>query len=206
MRHGRGWGRRSFAHLSCKSPTSSKHQYMEDGRKPAKCPKDSFALLSVSRERGLPRFPWSKHSVHQPRNARKRTLVRHGRGCGKGGFAHLNRKSPTSSKHQYMEDGRKPAKCPEDSFALLSVPRERGLPRFPWSNNDTHLHLRRSTTECAEAHPCAARKWLGKRRLLNISRDRLACRVDYKTRRRISTLGYAQKFTRSPSLNSVALR
>ena len=29
----------------------------------AKCPKASFMLLSVSRERGLPRFPWSNRNV-----------------------------------------------------------------------------------------------------------------------------------------------
>ena len=36
---------------------------MEDGCMSARCPKVSFALLSVSRERGFPRFPWLNHNV-----------------------------------------------------------------------------------------------------------------------------------------------
>ena len=46
-----------FTQFSRKSP-HSKNQYMEDGRMAARCPKASFALFSVFRERGLRCFPW----------------------------------------------------------------------------------------------------------------------------------------------------
>ena len=47
-----------FTLFSRKSP-HSEFQYMEDGHMPARCPKVSFVLLSVSRERGLQCVLWS---------------------------------------------------------------------------------------------------------------------------------------------------
>ena len=60
-----------FTYFSRNSP-HSKYQHMGYGCMPANSPKVSFALLSVSRERGLPRFPWSNHAQYEsPPNSLK---------------------------------------------------------------------------------------------------------------------------------------
>ena len=59
----KGLRNRGLTHFSRTLP-HSKHREIEDRRMSAKCPKVSFVLLSVSRERGLPGFPWSNSNMH----------------------------------------------------------------------------------------------------------------------------------------------
>ena len=55
----KGLRKKGYTQFSRKSP-HSKYQYMEGGRWSARCPKVSFVLHSVPRERGLPCVQWLK--------------------------------------------------------------------------------------------------------------------------------------------------
>ena len=61
------------------------------------------------------------------------------------------------------------------------------------------------TTECSET-PSATLKAAIEQRSAKYQPPYTRLSEDYKTRRRMSTLGYAQKFTRRPSLKLVAFR
>ena len=65
MRHRKGYERR-VSRISAANHPIQKCQYMEDGRMPARCPKVSFVLHSVSRERGLRCIQWSKNATGVP--------------------------------------------------------------------------------------------------------------------------------------------
>ena len=67
----KGLRRMGVTHFSRKSP-HSRNQHMGGGRMPASCPKVSFVLHSVPRERGLPCVQWLKAASPPRPRAQKR--------------------------------------------------------------------------------------------------------------------------------------
>ena len=110
-----------------------------------------------------------------------------------------------------------PARCTKVSFALPSVSRECGRLCVPWLKTETGVSIKFFeepnwlfgveilTTECSET-PSATLKAAIEQRSAKYQPPYIRLPEDYKTRRRMSTLGYAQKFTRRPSLKLVAFR
>ena len=85
---------------------------------------------------------------------------------------------------------------PQQEFPLNSLKNQTGSSEFL---------VEILTTECSET-PSATLKAAIEQRSAKYQPPCIRLPEDYKTRRRMSTLGYAQKFTRRPSLKLVAFR